>query len=154
MSRLTDGVLAGLAGTALLNATAYADMTLRGRAPSTVPEQTVDVLLARAGVRLDPAGERSANRRSGLAALSGYATGALAGLAYGLAEPALRRLPRPFAATAVGLATMAGTDASIAAAGVSDPATWSAADWASDIVPHLIFGAGVVVTFDRMARAR
>ena len=28
--------------------------------------------------------------------------------------------------------------------GTTDPSTWSAADWAADVIPHLAFGAGVV----------
>jgi hypothetical protein len=32
------------------------------------------------------------------------------------------------------------------------PGTWSAGDWASDVIPHLAFGAGVAVTFDALSR--
>lgn len=140
------GVLGGLVGTALLNAATYADIALRGRPPSTVPERDVDVLLSRAGIRLDPDDEKSRNRRGGIAALSGYVTGVSAGVAAALASPALCPLPAPLAAAAVGLATMAATDASSRALGTTDPASWSAADWASDVVPHLAFGYGVVRT--------
>jgi hypothetical protein len=28
----------------------------------------------------------------------------------------------------------------MAALGVSDPTTWSATDWISDVVPHLVYG--------------
>src|SRR3712207_8614684 len=32
--------------------------------------------------------------------------------------------------------------------GITDPRTWSATDWASDIVPHLAYGAVVKTTMD------
>jgi hypothetical protein len=41
----------------------------------------------------------------------------------------------------VGAAAMAATDGSMAALGVSDPRKWTTADWLSDVVPHLAYGA-------------
>jgi hypothetical protein len=35
---------------------------------------------------------------------------------------------------------MAVTDGPMAAMRVSDPRTWSTSDWASDVVPHAIYG--------------
>ena len=32
--------------------------------------------------------------------------------------------------------------------GVTDPRTWSATDWISDLVPHLAYGAVVKTTMD------
>jgi hypothetical protein len=43
---------------------------------------------------------------------------------------------------------MAATDGVSAALGVTDPGSWSAADWASDIVPHLAYGTGTVSSFE------
>jgi hypothetical protein len=34
----------------------------------------------------------------------------------------------------------------MAVLGVSDPRTWSAADWISDVVPHLAYGVVTYVT--------
>jgi len=34
--------------------------------------------------------------------------------------------------------------------GTTDPRSWSPGDWASDLVPHLVYGAGVVLTFDAL----
>ncbi len=39
---------------------------------------------------------------------------------------------------------MAASDVPIAALGVSDPRTWSLSDWASDVIPHLIYGVATV----------
>ena len=36
--------------------------------------------------------------------------------------------------------------------GITDPRTWSATDWASDIVPHLAYGAVVKTTMDAFDR--
>ena len=44
------------------------------------------------------------------------------------------------------------TDASSAALGTTGPRSWSASDWLSDMLPHLAYGAGVVLTFDALER--
>lgn len=41
---------------------------------------------------------------------------------------------------ATGALAMAATDLPMMRLGVSDPTTWSAKDWTSDIVPHLAYG--------------
>ncbi|WP_377266787.1 hypothetical protein [Peterkaempfera sp. SMS 1(5)a] len=48
----------------------------------------------------------------------------------------------------VGAVAMASSDVPLAGLGVSDPRTWSAADWLADAVPHLVFG---LVTFGAVA---
>jgi hypothetical protein len=151
MSRITNGALAGAAGTSLLNAVAYLDIAARGRPPSSIPEQDVQQLAERAGVPLgdDDAGQA---RRSGLGALLGYVTGFGIGAAYGVAAPVLGRLPRPLSAALVGAGAMAATDAGSAWLGTTDPRSWSPQDWLADIVPHLAYGAGVVVTYDALSR--
>jgi hypothetical protein len=35
---------------------------------------------------------------------------------------------------------MAASDVPVARLGISDPRTWSAADWLSDVLPHLAYG--------------
>lgn len=146
MNPLTSGLAAGAAGTTLLNITTYLDMAIRGRPASSVPEDAVDRLAERRGISID-----DDNRRSAIAALLGFATGLAAGAAYGLVSPLTSFLPRPVVIAAVGLGTMAATDASSASLGVTDPREWSAADWASDVVPHLAFGAGVVLVHDALS---
>jgi hypothetical protein len=47
---------------------------------------------------------------------------------------------------------MAATDASSASMGTTDPRSWSAQDWAADVIPHLAFGWGVVKTYDALVR--
>lgn len=140
MRTLTRGALAGAAGTTALNTMTYADMALRGRPSSSTPEQTVDLLAGKVGVGIPGEGEKREARLTGLGALNGIAVG----VAVGTATAVLRRagLALPWWAGAVvtaGLAMAAG-DLPLARLGISDPRTWSAADWLSDAVPHLAYG--------------
>jgi hypothetical protein len=151
MGRLTKGLAAGAVGTTLLNAGTYLDMAITGRPASSVPDTAVDRMAERAGISLGE-GEAAANRRSALGALMGLATGMTAGAVYGVIRPSAPRVPRRLAVLAVGLGTMAATDSSIVAAGITDPRSWSAHDWASDVLPHLAFGAAVVATFETLER--
>jgi hypothetical protein len=152
MGTLLRGLAAGAVGTEMLNVTTYLDMALRARGSSSVPEDDVDRMAERAGVRLGPDEESAANRRTAVATLLGYATGASIGVTCALGQPVLRRLPRLPAALLVGAAAMAATDAASAALGTTDPRTWSATDCLSDVVPHLAFGVGAVATLDALDR--
>jgi hypothetical protein len=137
---LAKGLAAGAAGTTALNTTTYADMVLRGRAESAMPQKAVDLLTQRTGLPLPGTGEVRQHRESGAAALSGIATGLGAGvLAVGLG-PVLRRLPLGLAAVVVGGLAMAASDVPMTRLGLTDPAQWSPADWLSDAVPHLAYG--------------
>ena len=49
-------------------------------------------------------------------------------------------------------AAMAASDVSIALTGVSDPRTWTPADWASDVIPHLVYGLVTVETYEAATR--
>jgi hypothetical protein len=152
MGKLTHGLAAGAVGTALINASTYLDMAVRGRPPSSIPEQDVDRLAERAGISLgDDDDERSA-RRTGLGSLLGYVAGFGTGAAYGVVRPFVRWVPRPLAAALVGVGAMAATDASSAALGTTDPRSWTPGVWAADLIPHLVYGAGVVATFDALER--
>lgn len=150
MGTLMKGLAAGAVGTEMLNVVTYLDMAIRGRGSSSVPEQDVETMAGQAGVSLGADDEAAANRKSALATLLGYGTGAAIGVASALARPALRRLPRLPGALLVGAAAMAATDAASTALGTTDPRTWSATDWLSDAVPHLAYGIGTVATLDAL----
>lgn len=152
MGSLGKGLAAGAVGTELLNITTYLDMALRGRSPSSVPEEAVEKLVDRIGLSLGDDEKTVANRKTAIGTLLGYLTGAGLGVGYGLARPALRRLPSMPAAVLVGVAAMAATDASNTALGTTDPRSWSADAWLADLIPHLAFGAGVVATYDALDR--
>ncbi|MBU2668427.1 hypothetical protein KOI35_33435 [Actinoplanes bogorensis] len=134
------GAAAGAAGTAALNAVTYLDMALRGRASSKTPEQTVEAIEEHLPVSVPGDGETREHRVAGLGSLTGLVTGVGIGTAFGLLRRAGVRPPAPFNALLIGATTMAATDLSMAALDVTDPCTWSAADWLSDVLPHLAFG--------------
>ena len=149
-NRVIAGLLAGATGTTALNIVTYADMALRGRPASGVPEELVD----RLGVPLGD-DEKAANRRQAVAALLGIGVGLGVGAAYGLTGGP-PRTPVGLAAGAIALtaaASLAG-DGPPAALGLTDPRTWTAADWLSDIVPHLVYGAVTAVAYDELTRKR
>ncbi|GAA0487438.1 hypothetical protein Ade02nite_11530 [Paractinoplanes deccanensis] len=142
---LLAGAAAGAAGTAALNAVTYLDMAVRGRPGSTTPEQSIESL----PVSVPGDEETRAHRVTGLASLSGIVTGAAIGAAFGLLRRAGLR-PGPLAGSVlIGATAMAATNLSMAAMRVTDPRDWSAADWLSDALPHLAYGA----TTDAVLRA-
>ena len=149
-SLLAKGLAAGAAGTTALNAVTYADMALRGRAPSELPQHAVESAMRSIGQDVPGEGETRQHRLDGLAALSGIMVGLGIGAVAGLAGPVLRRLPLGLGAVVVGGAAMAATDVPTALSGLSDPREWSAADWLSDAVPHLGYGVATAWTLRAM----
>ena len=150
MRRLARGLGAGAFGTALINMSTYADMALRGRPPSPIPQHDVQRLAALANVPLGDDDQTAAARRSAFASLMGYATGFGVGVAYGALTPILTTLPRTVRAALVGMSAMAVTDIASTALGTTDPRGWSMQAWAADAIPHLIYGAGVVTAYDAL----
>lgn len=143
LSHLLTGTAAGAVGTLALDIATYLDMTLRGRGSSDTPAQLAGILADKLGVDLtagegEGAKEQAQNRQSGLGSLLGYGTGLGVATVYGLLRPRLRAVPWPVAGVLLGLAAMAASDVPLGVSGVSDPATWSTADWAADLVPHLV----------------
>lgn len=149
------GLIAGAAGTTALNLTTYTDMAVRGRPASSAPADVATKLAERAGIdRLTGEGNQGViqNRQSGVGALLGLFTGIFIGALYGLIRPRLRSVPVTVTGAGVGLAAMAGSDTPIAALKISDPRTWGASDWLSDIIPHLIYGYVTALVFDVLSR--
>lgn len=140
------GIAAGAAGTTALNAATYADMAIRGRGASSMPETAVEKLAGEVGVEIPGEGDERQNRLTGLGALSGIATGAAAGVVASALGPVVRRLPLPIAAVVAGGLAMAGSDLSMTRLGLTDPREWSSADWLSDAVPHLAYGLAAAAT--------
>jgi hypothetical protein len=146
------GAAAGAAGTAALNAVTYVDMTVRGRPASDTPERTVEKLADSAGVAVPGEGETRDNRLTGLGSLSGIATGVGVGAAFGVLRRLGLRPPTLLGAAVVGLSAMAATDSSMASMGISDPRTWSAADWLADLLPHVAYGLVTYATLQALER--
>lgn len=144
LHRLTRGLVAGAAGTTALNAVTYLDMAVRARPASETPAQAVDKIAAGLGHPVPGEDDKRENRLAGLGPMSGILTGVGIGAVAGLLRPALDRLPAPVAALLVGGTAMLAADAPLAKLQLSRPGDWSLADWLSDVIPHLAYGA---VTF-------
>ncbi|MBS4728231.1 hypothetical protein MSM1_07650 [Mycobacterium sp. SM1] len=139
---LWGGAAAGAAGTTALNVITYTDMAVRGRPASTTPERTLEALAKLVHLTIPGTGDTQANRISGLGALTGYTGGIGIGVLLGLAY-SLGWRPGPLVATlAATVGALIGTNGPMIALGVTDPRTWGAVGWISDVVPH--FGYGLV----------
>ncbi len=138
MHTLVRGLIAGAAGTSALNAVTYLDMAIRARPASSTPQQAVDKMADLVDVDLGEE-EQAANRREALGSLLGYGTGAGAALCYGLAAERWRP-SWPVGVLALTALAMVGSNAPLTLLGTTDPRSWSATDWISDVVPHLAYG--------------
>lgn len=145
-TKLGRGAAAGAAGVTALNAITYLDMAVRARPSSQTPSQAVERLTQKAGAEIPGQGSDHDNRLAGLGPLGGIVTGAAIGVVAAFARPALARIPAPLAAVMLGVLAMAGSDGPLVALGLTRPSQWAAADWASDIIPHLGYGAAAYAT--------
>jgi hypothetical protein len=155
--RLLAGLAAGAIGTVALDLTTYLDMLVRARGPSNLPATVAGALAGRAGVDLgggDGSREAAENRGTALGALLGYGVGIGVGAVYGMLRPAFPSVPAATTGIGIGLAAMAATDLPPTALGVTDPRTWGASGWASDLLPHMIYGLVTALAFDAIARGR
>ncbi|MGH2514250.1 MAG: hypothetical protein ACRDHP_01205, partial [Ktedonobacterales bacterium] len=142
------GIAAGAVGTMALDIATYTDMVMRGRPSSGVPAQIAGSIAEGVGLDLsagndggeDAAKQKAESRKSGLGALMGYATGLGVGAAYGMIRPHLGRWSLPLAGVALGMAAMAASDTPAVVTGATDPRTWGASGWVSDVIPHLAYG--------------
>jgi len=144
------GAAAGAAATTALNAVTYLDMAIRGRGSSSTPEDTVETLAAAAHVDIPGDAQTRENRLQGLGPLTGLVTGVGIGVVTGLARAAGLR-SRPLVGTLLaGVGAMAAANGPMVVLRVTDPRTWSATDWISDVVPHLAYGAVLKTTLDAL----
>ncbi|GGV31230.1 hypothetical protein GCM10010182_63280 [Actinomadura cremea] len=147
------GVAAGAAGTTALNATAHADMAVRARPSSRVPDAVMSELADRTGTAVPGDARERGDRLEAAGALGGT----LAGLAVGGLAGALRatgvRLPTVLGGPLLGAAAMVAADLPAAGLAVTDPRHWTPADWASDAIPHLAYGMTAHATLAATFRA-
>jgi hypothetical protein len=148
LRQLLLGAAAGAAGTTALNATTDLDMAVRGRGSSSTPEQTVEAMARAHGTDIPGEGEERRNRLSGLGPLTGVASGVGVGLAYGLLDALHAKPPARLGALLAGAGAMAVTNGTMAAYDVTHPAQWGARAWASDLVPHLVYGGVLAATYE------
>ncbi|MBV8695333.1 MAG: hypothetical protein JO125_02415 [Chloroflexi bacterium] len=150
------GAAAGAIGTVALNVTTYGDMALRGRPTSTTPAKIAGILASKVGLPLSTQGvgshdEVAQNRESGLGALLGYVNGLGVGMIFGLLQ-SRDDMPGLGSAVGIGLAAMAASDVPTVVLGVSNPTKWGVSDWASDLIPHLIYGVVTVAAYNTFAK--
>jgi hypothetical protein len=137
---LLRGAAAGAAGTTVLNAVTYLDMAVRGRDASSTPQDTVTRLADLAGVGIPGEGAQRDNRVEGLAPLTGILAGVgMGALLGGVRAAGLRRGLLTGTASA-SLLALVGTNGPMTVLGITDPRTWSRADWVADVVPHVAYG--------------
>ncbi len=142
------GAAAGAAGTTALNAVTYLDMVVRGRGASSTPERTVEALAQKAHVQIPGDDEKRSNRVQGLGPITGLAAGVGVGVVVGLVRAAGYRSQPLVGTLLTTLGVLVATNGPMTVLGITDPRTWSATDWTSDIVPHLAYGAVVKTTMD------
>ncbi|MCZ2859057.1 hypothetical protein [Blastococcus sp. VKM Ac-2987] len=146
------GAAAGAAGTTALNAVTYLDMVIRGRGASSTPERTVERLAETAHLAVPGDDETRRNRVQGLGPMTGLVAGVGVGVVGGLARASGLLSAKPVGTLLTGLGAMVAANGPMTALGVTDPRTWSAADWLSDLVPHLVYGVVVKNTIDAFDR--
>ncbi len=142
------GAAAGAAGTSALNAVTYLDMVVRGRASSSTPERTVEALAEKAHVPIPGDEQTRSNRVEGLGPLTGLAAGIGVGVLTGLVRATGFR-SRPLVGTGlISAGVLVAANGPMTVLGITDPRTWSATDWLSDVVPHVVYAAVVKATMD------
>lgn len=146
------GAAAGAAGSTALNAVTYLDMTVRGRGSSSTPEQTVETLAEKAHVSIPGDDETRQHRVQGLGPMTGLLSGVGMGVVAGLARASGLRSQPLVGTLLLAVGAMVATNGPMTALGVTDPRSWSATAWASDVVPHLAYGAVVKTTMDAFDR--
>jgi hypothetical protein len=146
LRKIGHGIAAGAVGVTALNAVTYLDMSVRARPASDAPSQAVEELAEKAGAEIPGDKSERGNRLAGLGPLAGILTGVAVGVAAAFARPAFGRIAAPLAAVTLGALAMAGADGPLVALGLTKPGEWTAADWASDIIPHACYGAAAYAT--------
>jgi hypothetical protein len=149
---LLRGAAAGAAGSTALNAVTYLDMAVRGRGTSSTPEDTVEKLAETAHLPIPGEGDTRKNRVQGLGPLMGLVAGIGVGVLGGLARASGYRSAKPVGITLTTLGVLVAANGPMTVLGVTDPRTWSATDWISDLVPHLAYGVVVKTTMDAFDR--
>lgn len=149
---LLRGAAAGAAGTTALNAVTYLDMVVRGRAGSSTPERSVETLAEKAHLEIPGDGEKREHRVTALGALTGLVAGVGVGTLAGLARVAGFRPSVPVGTAVTAGAVLVANNGPMTVLGITDPRSWSASDWLSDVLPHLAYALVVQATLDAFDR--
>lgn len=142
------GAAAGAAASTALNAVTYLDMAVRGRGSSSTPEKTVETLAEKVHLTVPGDEETRQNRLQGLGPMTGLVAGVGVGVLTGLVRAAGFRSQWLVGTLLTTAGVLVAANGPMTVLGVTDPRTWSATDWASDVVPHLVYGAVLKSTMD------
>ena len=93
------------------------------------------------------------NRVEGLGPLTGLVAGVGMGVLVGLVRATGFRSSTPVGTLLTTAGVLVVANGPMTVLGVTDPRTWSAVDWASDVVPHLAYGVVLKATMDAFGRA-
>ncbi len=141
------GMAAGAAGTAVLNATTYADMAVRGRPASKVPKAVVKEFARWTGVRRLPR-----PRARDLSMLLGYADGFGTGVLFGVLRPRMRGVPWYVAGLGMAAFTLLLSEGTATAMGKTDPREWGLSGWLADLVPRTLYGCVTCLVYDALTQ--
>ncbi|MFF0369901.1 MULTISPECIES: hypothetical protein [unclassified Micromonospora] len=150
LASLTNGIVAGAAGTLARELFSNLDVGVRARPMSDTHERAVQRMVDLAHVNLGPA-DRAAKRRAGFGPVFGFVNGVLA-VSLFAALTGRRRPPLPVAAGVIGIGGMLVADGSMAALGVTDPRRWGAEGWLEDALPYVAYGLVAAATLKRLDR--
>jgi hypothetical protein len=121
---------------------------VRGRPASSTPTDTIERVADAAHVGIPGDEDTRQNRLAGLAPLAGIATGVAVGALLGAVRAAGWRPGPVVGAVAATAVALVGANGPMALLGITDPRSWSRADWLSDLVPHVAFGAVTAAVLD------
>ncbi len=139
------GIVAGAAGTAMLNAATYADMAIRARPPSKVPKRVVKEFARWTGAQRVPP-----ERVQGLSMLLGYADGFASGVLFGVLRPRMRGVPFFIAGLGLAAFTMLLSEGTATAMGKTNPRKWGLSGWLADLVPRTLYGCVTCLVYDAL----
>lgn len=142
------GLAAGAAGSAVLNATTYADMAIRARPESKVPRRVVKEFARWAGVR-----RLQRPRTQGLSMLLGYADGFGTGVLFGVLRPRMRGVPWYLAGLGLAAFTMVLSEGTATAMGKTDPRRWGVSGWLMDLAPRALYGCVTCLVYDALTES-
>jgi hypothetical protein len=151
------GAVAGAAGSAVLDVTTYADMAIRGRAPSELPQKMVKEIAQRAHVEPfnkpdQQLSDTDKHRETAFGALMGYADGLGVGALYGAIRPAMRNVSWFWAGVGLAAVTMLLSEGSATALKQTDPRKWGVSGWIADLTPRFLYGWVTALTFDGLTK--
>src|SRR4051812_31175125 len=117
------------------------DVAIRARPASQTPESSVEQLSNATGIKIPGSEKERQNRLAGLGPMLGIAAGVGTGAVLGAVWSKGWGAGRLGSVVAATVRALAAGNAPMIVLGVSDPRSWSASDWVSDVVPHFCYGA-------------